>query len=187
MCQMPNIWHIWHTKHKKLPLSDVPNLIIFATCEQYPHKFATVRTAVAEVFIIFLFHFLSHLSVNLTLTFTLKPQSSPLKPHSVSLSPSPCFSRRRRPARPWRLRAHQDADVHHHILCLRRSDPVAHRTRFLLCPRVHQDWAREPNRLPACCWHEFDFQHNQADNWVDRLGQGGDRAWVGVVNCWGDL
>ena len=53
--------------------------------------------------------------------------------------------------------------------------------------RVHQDRAREPNRLPAFRWHESDFQHDQANNWVDQLGQGGDRAWVGVVNCWGDL
>ena len=31
--------------------------------------------------------------------------------------------------------------------------------------------------------HRARFQHDR----VDRLGQGGDRAWVGVVDCWGDL
>ena len=30
--QMPNILHICHTKHKKPSLSDVPNVIISATC-----------------------------------------------------------------------------------------------------------------------------------------------------------
>ena len=150
---------------------------------QYPHIFTTVRTDVANAFIIFLFLFLSHLSISLTLTLTLKPESSPLKPHSVSLSPTPCFFRRHRPARPRRLCAQQDADVRRRVLRLRRSDPVAHRAHFLLRLRVHQDWAREPNRLPARCWCEFDFQHNR----VDRLGQGSHRAWVGVVDCWGDL
>ena len=133
--------------------------------------------------IIFLFHFLSHLSVSLT----LKPQSSPLKPHFVSLSPIPCFSWRCCLARPRRLRAHQDADVRRRVLRLRRSDPVAHRARFLLRLRVHQDRARESNHLPTRRWRESDFQHNQADDRVDRLGQGGDRAWVGVLDCWGDL
>ena len=103
--------------------------------------------------LLFLFHFLSHLSVSLT----LKPQSSPLKPHSVSLSPTPCFSRRRRPAQPRHLCAHQDADVRRRVLCLQRFDPVAHRARFLLRPRVHQDRAWESNHLPACHWCEFDF------------------------------
>ena len=32
MCQMLNIWHIWHTKHKNPHLSNVPNIIFFATC-----------------------------------------------------------------------------------------------------------------------------------------------------------
>ena len=50
---------------------------------QYPHKFATIQTYVAYAFIIiFLFIFLSHLSVNLT----LKPQSSTLShPNPLSL------------------------------------------------------------------------------------------------------
>ena len=54
-------------------------------------------------------------------------------------------------------------------------------------PAVHQDRTQEPNRLPARRWREFDFQHDQANDWVDGLGQGGDYAWVGVVDCWGDL
>ena len=52
---------------------------------------------------------------------------------------------------------------------------------------VHQDRAWELNRLPANRWRESGFQHDQVDDRVDRLGQGGDRAWVGVVDCWGDL
>lgn len=177
-------------------------------------------------------------------------------------------SRRRRAARPRRLRAHQDADVRRRVLRLRRPDPVANRARFLLRPRVHQDRAREPNRLPVrllvrklvvgariqpgfqrsavgsgdpvgfresrrdlsparevalrrlrqqrrrrdrgatrivadahvlsdvgdfvgdvldgdgseSIERESDFQHDQADDRVDRLGQGGDRAWFGVVD-----
>ena len=43
------------------------------------------------------------------------------------------------------------------------------------------------NCLPARRWRESDFQHDQADDRVYRLGQGGDCAWVGVVDCWGDL
>ena len=42
------------------------------------------------------------------------------------------------------------------------TSPVVHRARFLLRAR---------------------FQHDR----VDWLGQGSDRAWVGVVDCWGDL
>ena len=54
---------------------------------------------------------------------------------------------------------------------------------------VHQDQARELNRLPAHRQREIGFQHNQADDRVDRLGQGGDHAWVGgcamvAVGCW---
>ena len=64
---------------------------------------------------------------------------------------------------------------------------MAHRARFLLRLQVHQDRAWESNRLPACRWRESDFQHNQADDRVDRLGEGGDRAWVGVLDCWGDF
>ena len=78
--------------------------------------------------------------------------------------------------------------------CLTSAPPCSLRrwcsslcSHLLLRPRVHQDQAREPNCLPACRWRESDFQHDQADDRVDRLGQGNNRAWVGVVDCWGDL
>ena len=101
-----------------------------------------VRTNVAKFFIVLysfslsspiIFSFLFSLTLWFPL-FSLKPQSSPLKPQSISLSPTPCFSRRRCPARPQRLCAHQDANVCRRILCLRRFDPVAYRARFLLRP-----------------------------------------------------
>ena len=41
MCQMPNIWHICHTKHKNGDLWDVPNLKNYTTWLQYRCKFAT--------------------------------------------------------------------------------------------------------------------------------------------------
>ena len=63
MCQMPNFWHIYHTKHKKHQISDVPNSIIFTTCIQYRCKFATVRNQNGIILIIFysLFSLLSPL------------------------------------------------------------------------------------------------------------------------------
>ena len=57
MCQMPNIWHIWHTKYKKRALLDVPNLKNYATLLQYRLKYETVRTTMAEWDIIILLHF----------------------------------------------------------------------------------------------------------------------------------
>ena len=71
MCQMPNIWHIWHTKHQKTFLSDVPNLIKFATYEQYCCKFATIRTKNGIWVNNFLFSFLSHLSSLYSFLFSL--------------------------------------------------------------------------------------------------------------------
>ena len=71
MCQMLNIWHISHTKHQKLNLSNVPNLKNFATCEQYHCKFATVRTKNGIIFIVFLFYFLSPLSSVYSFLFSL--------------------------------------------------------------------------------------------------------------------
>ena len=59
MCQMPNIWHICHTKHQKSLLSDVPNPIKFTTCEQYRCKFATVRTRMLKKKRKFFIHSLS--------------------------------------------------------------------------------------------------------------------------------
>ena len=68
---MLNIWHISHTKHQKLNLSNVPNLKNFATCEQYHCKFATVRTKNGIIFIVFLFYFLSPLSSVYSFLFSL--------------------------------------------------------------------------------------------------------------------
>ena len=76
MCQMPNIWHICHTKHKKHKISDGLYLIIFATCEQYRCKFAMVRNWCAISFNPFLFSFLSPLSSLFTLFFSLLSHSS---------------------------------------------------------------------------------------------------------------
>ena len=77
MCQMPNIWHICHTNHKKRQISDVLNLIIFATCEQYRCKFATVRNRCGISFNHFLFSFLSPLSSLYSFLFSLiLPQTS---------------------------------------------------------------------------------------------------------------
>uniref|UniRef100_A0A0E0RHX4 Uncharacterized protein n=1 Tax=Oryza rufipogon TaxID=4529 RepID=A0A0E0RHX4_ORYRU len=56
-------------------------------------------------------------------------------------------ARRRRAARPRRRRAHADAHVRRRVLRVRRPDPVAHRARLLLRPRLHQDRPRKPRRL----------------------------------------
>ena len=46
-------WHIWHTKHKKPPLSDVSNAIIYTTYEQYRSIFGTVRIEMLKKYIVF--------------------------------------------------------------------------------------------------------------------------------------
>ena len=61
MCQMLNIWHICHTKHKNDALWDVSNLKNYTTWLQYRCKFATVRTNVVKIYY-FIFSFLSPLS-----------------------------------------------------------------------------------------------------------------------------
>ena len=76
MCQMPNIWHICHTKHKKHKILNGLNLIIFATCEQYRYKFAMVRNWCGISFNPFLFSFLSPLSSLFTLFFSRLSHSS---------------------------------------------------------------------------------------------------------------
>ena len=96
MCQMPNIWHICHTKHKKHKISDGLYLIIFATCEQYRCKFAMVRNWCAISFNPFLFSFLSPLSS--LYSFLLSHSSSDIMPlhsfffHSFFFSISLFFS-----------------------------------------------------------------------------------------------
>ena len=67
MCQMPNIWHIWHTKHKNRALLDVPNLKNYATLLQYRLKYKTVRTAMAKWDIIILLHFSLSSSIDISL------------------------------------------------------------------------------------------------------------------------
>ena len=95
ICQMPNIWHICHTKHKKHQISDELNLIIFATCEQYHCKFATVWNRYGISFNPFLFSFLSPLSSLYSFLFSLiLPQTSCLSILFFTLfsSQSRCFS-----------------------------------------------------------------------------------------------
>ena len=57
MCQMPNIWHIWHTKYKNGVLLDVLN---FCNMLQYRCIFDIVRTQMAFV----LYYFFIHLSLS---------------------------------------------------------------------------------------------------------------------------
>ena len=65
---------------------------------------------------------------------------------------------------------------------------MAHRSRFFLRP-VHRARFLLRSRFFLRPVHRARFllrarfQHDR----VDRQGQGGDRAWVGVVDCWGDL
>ena len=54
MCQMPNIWHICHTKHKNGALWDVPNLKNYTTWLQYRCKFVTVQTDVTKVLLFYI-------------------------------------------------------------------------------------------------------------------------------------
>ena len=56
-CAKYQIFRIWHTKHQKVPPPwDVPNVIIFATHEQYRSIFGTVHIKMIKKKII---HFLS--------------------------------------------------------------------------------------------------------------------------------
>ena len=57
--QMPNIWHIWHPKHKNGALSDVLNVSNFCNMLQYRYIFDTIRTQMAFV----LYYFFIHLSL----------------------------------------------------------------------------------------------------------------------------
>ena len=75
MCQMPNIWHICHTKHKNGGLSDVPNSKIYATWLQYRLKYEMVRTDVAKIFIVF-YSLFSLLSLHFFLFSSLSPVPS---------------------------------------------------------------------------------------------------------------
>ena len=83
MCQMPNIWHIYHTKHKNEALWDVPNYKNYTTWLQYRCKFATVRTDVVKILLFYIFPFLSPLSS----FFLFSPLSSLSHSGSLSLLP----------------------------------------------------------------------------------------------------
>ena len=67
MCQMSNIWHIWHTKHKNGALSNVPNLKDYVTLLQYRLKYETVRTTMAKWDIIILLHLSLSSSIDISL------------------------------------------------------------------------------------------------------------------------
>ena len=68
MCQMPNIWHIWHSKHKNGALSDVPNLKNYVILLQYRLKYETIWTTMAKWDIIILLHFSLSSSVDISLS-----------------------------------------------------------------------------------------------------------------------
>ena len=63
MCQMSNIWHICHTKHKNGALWDVPNLKDYTTWLQYRCKFATIRIDVAKILLLYIPFSLSSLFI----------------------------------------------------------------------------------------------------------------------------
>ena len=92
MCQMLNIWHISHTKHQKLILSNVPNLKNFATCKQYHCKFATVQTKNGIIFIVFFILF--SLSPLFSLTYVFSPLFS--TKNGINLHQFSSLSRHRR-------------------------------------------------------------------------------------------
>ena len=68
MCQMPNIWHIWHSKHKNGALSDVPNLKNYVILLQYRLKYETIWTTMAKWDSIILLHFSLSSSVDISLS-----------------------------------------------------------------------------------------------------------------------
>ena len=65
---MPNIWHIWHTKHKNGTLSDVPNLKNYTTLLQYRLKYETVWTTIAKWDNIILLRFSLSFSTDISLS-----------------------------------------------------------------------------------------------------------------------
>ena len=90
MCQMPNIWHICHTKHKNGALWDVPNLKNYTTWLQYCCKFATVRTDVAKILLFYIPFSLSSLFIfsflfSLTLWFPLSSTSPRCSPATTTV------------------------------------------------------------------------------------------------------
>ena len=104
MCQMLNIWHIWHTKHKNGVLSDVLNVSKFCNSEQYPHKFGTVWTKCDIWFIIFLFDF--SLSSHFFNWFFLSPHNLSLSPNWCLWEPKMCRHAWQRPRHAWQRPRH---------------------------------------------------------------------------------
>ena len=97
MCQIYDIWHICHTKHKNGALWDVPNLKDYTTWLQYRCKFATIRIDVAKILLLYIPFSLSSLFIfsflfSLTLRF---PLSSPCA-GSLPLQPVRDIHRQRR-------------------------------------------------------------------------------------------
>ena len=81
MCQMPNIWHICHTKHKNEASSNVSNSKNYTTPLQYRLKYEIVRTNVVKNYIV-LYSLFSLLSLHFF--FSLLSLTS-----SLSLLPVP--------------------------------------------------------------------------------------------------
>ena len=90
---MPNIWHIWHTKHKNKPSSAFLNLKKFGTCLQYCLKYETIGTTMPYTVWLYLIRFFSllhHLSLSVS-------------PSTTHLSLSLSFWHSRRAVSPRRL------------------------------------------------------------------------------------
>ena len=83
MYQMPNIWHIWHTKHKNRSSSDVLNMLKLWNMLQYALIFESVWMKMPFLFIIFLFIFLFPLSSLYLLIFSLLSPSLSISSFSV--------------------------------------------------------------------------------------------------------
>ena len=60
MCQMPNIWHIWHTKHKNGPSSSVLNVLKLWNMLQYSLIFESVWMKMLFPLIVFYSSFSLH-------------------------------------------------------------------------------------------------------------------------------
>ena len=95
---MPNIWHIWHIKHKNRPSSGVLNVSKFWDMLQYALKYESIRIGMLFLFNVFLFSFLSPLSsLSSFLFFLILPQVSDITSlthfnHFFFFSPSLVFS-----------------------------------------------------------------------------------------------
>ena len=71
MCQMPNIWHIWHTKYQKTPFIRCSKSHKICHIWTIPLHFAMVWTKNGISFNVFLFSLLSPLSSVYSFLFSL--------------------------------------------------------------------------------------------------------------------